>query len=71
MNHWKTLISRRCCGGPIVLLSLAFFLFGALFSVLSAIGLGMVFVAVGAAAFGMCLWLAQSRCPQMGNPLHN
>lgn len=62
MTKLKTLFSRNCCGGPVLLLSLTLILLGTLFSVLAATALGAVFMIIGAASQGLCLWLGRSRC---------
>jgi hypothetical protein len=60
---WFTrLMSFQCCGGPVLGLSLLCLGFGVLFLFLSAGLLGMVFIAVGAMAEGLCLCMARSRC---------
>ncbi len=54
--------SYQCCGGPVLGLSLLCLGFGILFLFLSANLLGLVFIAVGGLAEGLCLYLARSRC---------
>lgn len=61
----RTILSRRCCGGPVLMLALALMALGVFFILLSALGLGWVFIGIGAASFGLCLWLSQSRCPRL------
>ena len=56
--------SYQCCGGPVLGLSLLCLGFGILFLFLSASLLGLVFIAVGGLAEGLCLFLARSRCRQ-------
>lgn len=58
------LTSYQCCGGPVLGLSLLCFGFGVLFLFLSAGLLGLVFIAVGVMAEGLCLFLARNRCAQ-------
>ncbi|WP_295409575.1 hypothetical protein [uncultured Thiocystis sp.] len=58
MMRLTTFFSPRCCGGPVLALSLALVLFGALFMLLSAEGLGWVFVGTGLVTFGLCMVLA-------------
>jgi hypothetical protein len=62
MMRVTTFLSRRCCGGPVLVLSLALVLFGLLFILLSATGLGWMFITIGTATFGLCLLLGRSRC---------
>jgi hypothetical protein len=54
--------SRRCCGGPVLALTLLCFGFGALFLFLSASLLGIVFIAVGGLSEVLCLYLGRTRC---------
>ncbi|EXJ15614.1 hypothetical protein [Imhoffiella purpurea] len=68
MKPLTTLFSRRCCGGPVLALSLALVLFGTLFELLAASGLGWVFLAVGAGTLALCMLLGQSRCPRSSGP---
>ena len=56
------LLSRQCCGGPVLAMSLLCIGFGSLFLLLSAGLLGWVFIAVGSAALGLCLALGFGRC---------
>ncbi|WPL12299.1 hypothetical protein Thiosp_02063 [Thiorhodovibrio litoralis] len=63
MTPANTLFSRRCCGGPVLVLSLALVAFGVLFKLLAASGLGWVFLAVGVSTLGLCMLLGQRRCP--------
>ncbi len=60
MMQWMTFFSGRCCGGPVLMLSLALVLFGVMFTQLSAAGLGWVFMGIGIATFGLCLLLASN-----------
>ncbi len=69
MTGFATLFSRRCCGGPVLMLSLAFLLFGTVFTLLSAQALGLVFMATGAATLGLCMLLGKSRCTRPPGPL--
>ena len=55
-----TFFSGRCCGGPVLVLSLALVLFGVIFTRLSAVGLGWVFMGIGVATFALCLVLASN-----------
>lgn len=64
MMRLTTLFSRRCCGGPVLVLSLGLVLFGTIFLMLSAAVLGLTFVGIGVATFGLCILLGQSRCPR-------
>jgi hypothetical protein len=61
-------LSRGCCGGPVLVLTLLCCGFGALFLFLSASLLGLVFIAVGALSEGLCLYLGRSRCRQLSPP---
>jgi hypothetical protein len=56
------LLSRQCCGGPVLAMTLLCVGFGGLFLLLSAGLLGWVFIAVGAASLGLCLYLGYGRC---------
>lgn len=58
------LLSRQCCGGPVLAMTLLCIGFGALFLLLSAGLLGWVFITVGAASLGLCLTLGYGRCRQ-------
>ena len=69
MTRLTTLISRRCCGGPVLILSLVFGLLGLMFASLSAVALGWVFMGTGIATFGLCMLLGQSRCPRLRGPV--
>ncbi|MET0028417.1 MAG: hypothetical protein ABW101_12335 [Candidatus Thiodiazotropha sp.] len=62
MKWLKRLFSRRCCGGPVLAMTLLCFGFGVLFLFLSAYRLGLVFIAVGALSELLCLYLGRSRC---------
>ena len=52
------LLSDTCCGGPVFVLSLSLVSFGILFTLLSAVELGWVFVGIGISTFCLCLLLA-------------
>ncbi len=56
------LFSRRCCGGPVLILALVCGLVGASFMLLSAVMPGAVFMAAGVSSLGLCLALGSSRC---------
>ncbi|MBV2092671.1 MAG: hypothetical protein KUF72_17470 [Candidatus Thiodiazotropha sp. (ex Ctena orbiculata)] len=56
------LLSVRCCGGPVVFLTLISIAFGLLFLVLSATQLAVVFMLAGSVAMLSCLYLGSSRC---------
>lgn len=58
----KRLLSRKCCGGPVLVLALLCLTIGLLFLGLSAVSPGLVFIAVGGLAEGLCLWLGRTRC---------
>ena len=58
----KHLMSSKCCGGPVLALTLMCLTFGLLFVGLSAVSLGVVFVAAGGMAEGLCLLLGRTRC---------
>lgn len=58
----KYLISRNCCGGPVLALALLCLMIGLLFVSLSAVSPGLVFIGVGGMAEGLCLALGRSRC---------
>lgn len=58
------LLSRRCCGGPVLTLSLVFSLLGGLFLALAATGPGVVFILSGVGALILCMTLGRSRCRQ-------
>jgi len=58
----KQLTSRKCCGGPVLVLSLLCLAVGLLFVGLSAVSLGLVFITVGGMAEGLCLLLGHTRC---------
>ncbi len=60
--------SRRCCGGPVLAMTLLCFGFGVLFLFLSASLLGLVFIAVGGLAEALCLYLGRTRCAQRYRP---
>jgi len=62
-----SLISRKCCGGPILALNLLCLGIGIVFLASSAILPGLVFMAVGLLAEGLCLYLSRSRCPRQYN----
>ena len=60
---WNSrLLSRRCCGGPVLAMTLLCIGFGALFMLLSAYALGLAFIAIGALAESLCFALSRSRC---------
>jgi hypothetical protein len=69
MSGLHRIFSRRCCGGPVLVLALAFMLIGALFTLLSAPGPGLVFGLVGIGSLGLCVMLGQSRCSRGPSPL--
>lgn len=69
MTPLTMLFSRRCCGGPILVLSLAFIAFGGVFLALSAASLGGVFLIIGIATLTFCMLLGQSRCPRRSRPI--
>lgn len=56
------LLSRRCCGGPVLALALICGAIGALFILLSATSPGIMFILTGAAGFGLCLAMGYRRC---------
>ena len=62
MKWLNRIFSRRCCGGPVLALTLLCFGFGVLFLFLSASLLGLVFIIVGGLAEALCLYLGRSRC---------
>ncbi len=60
---WNSrIISSRCCGGPVLAMTLLFAGTGVLFLLLSASVPGLVFIAVGVLAEGLCLLLSRTRC---------
>lgn len=59
-----SLISKNCCGGPILALNLLCLGIGVFFLALSAILPGLVFMAAGLLTEGLCLYLSRSRCPR-------
>ena len=59
---FSSLFSRRCCGGPVLALWLVCLALGMLFAFTGALIPGLVFIATGFLAEGMCLLLGQSRC---------
>lgn len=62
---WNSrIISRRCCGGPVLAMTLLFTGLGILFLLLSASVPGAVFIAVGILSEGLCFILSRSRCRQ-------
>lgn len=62
---WNSrMISRHCCGGPVLAMALLFVGLGFLFLLLSAAVPGAVFIAVGVLAEGLCLILSRTRCQQ-------
>ncbi len=70
MIHTSTLFSRRCCGGPTLALTLFFSFLGVLFVILSATVPGLVLLATGISALGLCMMLGQKRCRRMHPYLH-
>ncbi len=62
MKWLKRLFSGRCCGGPVLGMTLMCSAFGVLFLFLSAYRLGLVFIAVGALSEMLCLYLGRTRC---------
>lgn len=62
MSGFDILFSPKCCGGPVLLLSVISAGFGVLFLMLAAFELGAVFISVGLIATGLCLYLGASRC---------
>jgi hypothetical protein len=60
---FSLLISRHCCGGPVLFLALLCLGVGLLFVALSATVPGLVFIAVGVFAEALCLALGRNRCP--------
>jgi hypothetical protein len=63
MMKWlKRLFSWRCCGGPVLGMTLLCSGFGVLFLFLSAYRLGLVFIAVGVLSELLCLYLGRTRC---------
>jgi hypothetical protein len=69
MTGSNGIFSRRCCGGPVLLLAVAFMLIGVLFALLSAVGPGLVFGLIGVGSLGLCVLLGQNRCPRRVRPL--
>ncbi len=62
---WNSrIISRRCCGGPVLAMTLLFAGLGFMFLLLSASVPGVVFITVGVLAEGLCLLLSRTRCRQ-------
>jgi len=62
---WNSrILSRRCCGGPVLAMTLLFAGMGFLFLLLSASVLGAVFLAVGILSEGLCFILSRTRCRQ-------
>ena len=62
---WNSrLLSKRCCGGPVLAMTLLCIGFGTLFLCLSAYALGLVFIAVGALSESLCIVHSRNRCPQ-------
>ena len=60
---WKLLLmSRQCCGGPVLTLTLLCLSVGILFLLVSATLPGLIFIAAGLAAELLCLYLGRSRC---------
>jgi hypothetical protein len=62
MKWLRKHFSRRCCGGPVLALTLLCLGFGALFLFLSASLLGLVFIAVGGLSEALCLYMSRTRC---------
>jgi hypothetical protein len=62
MVRIKKLLSRHCCGGPVLAMTLLCLGFGALFILLSAGLLGLVFIAVGGFSLTLCLYLGSKWC---------
>ena len=62
MKWLKRNFSRRCCGGPVLAMTLLCFGFGVLFLFLSAFLPGLVFIAAGGLAEVLCLFLGRTRC---------
>ena len=56
------LLSRRCCGGPMLALSLLCVGLGLMFILLSAVTLGLVFIMVGMSSEALCFLMSRSRC---------
>ena len=62
-----SLLSRRCCGGPILAVNLLCVGLGVMFMMLSAMTLGLVFVAVGTSTEALCFLMGRSRCSNRGS----
>ena len=62
MTGLPSLLSRRCCGGPVLALWFVCLALGMLFAFTGALIPGLVFIATGFLAEAMCLMLGQSRC---------
>ncbi|MBL3589749.1 MAG: hypothetical protein JMN24_08145 [gamma proteobacterium endosymbiont of Lamellibrachia anaximandri] len=58
------ILSRHCCGGPVLAMTLLFAGLGFLFLLLSAYVPGLVFIAVGVLSEGLCFILSRTRCRQ-------
>lgn len=56
------LLSRQCCGGPVLAMNLLCLAFGVFFVSLSAGLLGLVFIAVGVLAEALCFAIGFRRC---------
>jgi hypothetical protein len=67
MVTFSALFSARCCGGPVVLLTLVSIVFGLLFLLLSATELAVVFILAGSLAILSCLYLGRSRCHRINH----
>lgn len=59
-NSWP--ISRNCCGGPLLILTLLCMGVGVLFLTLSATAPGLIFIGVGVSTECLCIFLSRTRC---------
>jgi len=62
VNGIKRLFSRRCCGGPVLVLAAACAVIGTVFVLLSAVVPGVIFVFAGVAAVLSCLAMGYRKC---------
>jgi hypothetical protein len=67
MVTFSGLFSARCCGGPVILLTLLSIGFGLLFLLLAATELAAVFILTGSLALLSCLYLGRSRCHRINH----
>ena len=58
----STMLSRRCCGGPVLVLMLLCLGVSVLFFYRSAWVPGSVFLVAGLLALGTCLLMGRNRC---------